>query len=94
MLLRQGDSVGGARGPPLYTHQIGGNQDAPLVSSVAMSTQTSETPEEPLVTTTLRIPDSLDARIAVLAGKERKSKAQWMREALELVAQRAEGRAQ
>lgn len=48
---------------------------------------TSDTSE---VRRTLRIPDKLDRRIGVLAAYERKSKARWIREALELVVERAE----
>lgn len=51
---------------------------------------TPQVAEQAWVESTLRLPDELHRRIHVLAAKERKSKAQWMREALELVADRVE----
>ena len=50
-----------------------------------MSTDTKDT-----VTTSLRLASDLDYRIGLLAAKERKSKAQWIREALKLVVERME----
>ena len=41
---------------------------------------------------TLRVPVELATRIGVAAAKERKSRAQWIREALQLVVERVENR--
>jgi predicted transcriptional regulator len=41
---------------------------------------------------TIRVPDELAYRMSVLAAKERKSREQWIREALRLVVERQEQR--
>ena len=54
------------------------------------STDTDNTKDT--VDFTMRLPEELAVRIGVAAARERKSRAQWIREALELVVDRVEAR--